>query len=151
MLRQVFLNLAINACQAMTRGRSGSWRRRHRADASKCGWRITGSGIAPEHLSRIFDLYFTAKERGTGIGLSMVTASFRCTTARSKCNDSGARHDLPCAAAAGTRILKCHESFATGVLRADVGGVRGRMRVEARRRCPMGRRWRCRSRRACLP
>ena len=32
----------------------------------------TGVGIAPEHLSRIFDLYFTTKERGTGIGLSMV-------------------------------------------------------------------------------
>jgi signal transduction histidine kinase len=32
----------------------------------------TGVGIKPEHLSRIFDLYFTTKERGTGIGLSMV-------------------------------------------------------------------------------
>jgi signal transduction histidine kinase len=29
-------------------------------------------GIAPEHLSKIFNLYFTTKERGTGIGLSMV-------------------------------------------------------------------------------
>ena len=32
----------------------------------------TGVGIAPENLSRIFDLYFTTKERGSGIGLSMV-------------------------------------------------------------------------------
>jgi len=32
----------------------------------------TGTGIKPEHLQRIFDLYFTTKERGTGIGLSMV-------------------------------------------------------------------------------
>jgi signal transduction histidine kinase len=32
----------------------------------------TGVGIPPEHLSRIFDLYFTTKERGSGIGLSMV-------------------------------------------------------------------------------
>jgi two-component system NtrC family sensor kinase len=32
----------------------------------------TGVGIAPEHLSKIFNLYFTTKERGTGIGLSMV-------------------------------------------------------------------------------
>jgi signal transduction histidine kinase len=32
----------------------------------------TGAGIAPEHLPKIFDLYFTTKERGSGIGLSMV-------------------------------------------------------------------------------
>ena len=32
----------------------------------------TGVGIKPEHLQRIFDLYFTTKEHGTGIGLSVV-------------------------------------------------------------------------------
>ena len=32
----------------------------------------TGVGIAPEHLARIFDLYFTTKEHGSGIGLSLV-------------------------------------------------------------------------------
>jgi two-component system, NtrC family, sensor kinase len=29
-------------------------------------------GIKPENLNRIFDLYFTTKERGSGIGLSLV-------------------------------------------------------------------------------
>ena len=32
----------------------------------------TGTGIAPEHMGRIFDLYFTTRQKGTGIGLSMV-------------------------------------------------------------------------------
>jgi signal transduction histidine kinase len=32
----------------------------------------TGVGIKPEHLQRIFDLYYTTKEKGSGIGLSMV-------------------------------------------------------------------------------
>jgi signal transduction histidine kinase len=73
MLRQAFLNLAINACQAMPQG--GSLRLvSGPASRQRVEIRIedTGVGIAPEHLSRIFDLYFTTKERGTGIGLSMV-------------------------------------------------------------------------------
>jgi signal transduction histidine kinase len=73
MLRQAFLNLALNACQAMPSG--GTLRivcesargRRVRISVSD-----TGVGIKPEHLKRIFDLYFTTKEKGSGIGLSMV-------------------------------------------------------------------------------
>jgi len=75
MLRQVFLNLAINACQAMAKSNGGSLRiTATHASRGRVEIRVedTGVGIAPEHLSRIFDLYFTTKERGTGIGLSMV-------------------------------------------------------------------------------
>jgi signal transduction histidine kinase len=73
MLRQAFLNLALNACQAMPGG--GTLRveceaaRGHRVSVS---FADTGVGIAPEHLQRIFDLYFTTREKGSGIGLSMV-------------------------------------------------------------------------------
>jgi signal transduction histidine kinase len=73
MLRQAFLNIALNACQAMPNGGS----LRIRCEATR-GHRIeitftdTGVGIMPEHLKRIFDLYFTTKEKGSGIGLSMV-------------------------------------------------------------------------------
>jgi signal transduction histidine kinase len=73
MLRQAFLNLALNACQAMPNG--GTLRI---SSESASGHRVsvsfidTGVGIKPEHLQRIFDLYFTTKDKGSGIGLSMV-------------------------------------------------------------------------------
>jgi len=72
MLRQAFLNLALNACQAMPNG--GTLRilarpaRDHRVSVA---FTDTGVGIDPEHLQRIFDLYFTTKEKGSGIGLSL--------------------------------------------------------------------------------
>jgi signal transduction histidine kinase len=73
MLRQAFLNLALNACQAMQDG--GVLRihcegaRGHRVSTTVSD---TGVGINPEHLQRIFELYFTTKAKGSGIGLSMV-------------------------------------------------------------------------------
>ena len=73
LLRQAFLNLALNACQAMPQG--GALRIRggtRGAGRVAIGFSDTGTGIKPEHLQRIFDLYFTTKEKGTGIGLSMV-------------------------------------------------------------------------------
>ena len=72
MLRQALLNLALNACQAMPDGGT----LRLGCDAVRGRARITvtdtGVGIKPEHLQQIFDLYFTTKARGSGIGLSMV-------------------------------------------------------------------------------
>jgi signal transduction histidine kinase len=73
MLRQAFLNLAINACQAMPHG--GTLRlvcAPAARDRVEVRIEDTGVGIAPEHLGKIFDLYFTTKDHGTGIGLSMV-------------------------------------------------------------------------------
>src|SRR5262249_21332912 len=73
MLRHAFLNLALNACQAMPDGGvlriacEAARGRRVRVSVSD-----TGVGIKPEHLQRIFDLYFTTKQKGSGIGLSMV-------------------------------------------------------------------------------
>ena len=73
MLRQAFLNLALNACQAMPNGGTLRIRceplRGHRVAILVSD---TGVGINPEHLERIFDLYFTTKPHGSGIGLSMV-------------------------------------------------------------------------------
>jgi signal transduction histidine kinase len=73
MMQQALLNLALNACQAMPGGG------RLRLGASSAGGKRveiicedTGPGIKPEHLDKIFDLYFTTKQSGSGIGLSMV-------------------------------------------------------------------------------
>jgi signal transduction histidine kinase len=73
LLQQAFLNLALNACQAMPDGG------RLRLAASRTPHAMievvvqdTGVGIAPQDLERIFDLYFTTREHGSGIGLSLV-------------------------------------------------------------------------------
>jgi signal transduction histidine kinase len=73
MLRQALMNLALNAAQATPAG--GTIRMGCRPLSSgrvEVTVDDTGRGIKPEHLDRIFDLYFTTREKGSGIGLSMV-------------------------------------------------------------------------------
>jgi two-component system NtrC family sensor kinase len=71
-LRQAFLNIAVNACEAM--GSSGRLRVSTRAHdgAVEIAFSDTGPGIPSERVSRIFDPFFTTKEKGTGLGLSVV-------------------------------------------------------------------------------
>jgi signal transduction histidine kinase len=72
-LRQALLNLAKNAVQAMPDGGklsiTSSVTRDGRVEIRLAD---TGVGIPPENLAKVFDLYFTTKEQGTGIGLSLV-------------------------------------------------------------------------------
>lgn len=72
-MKQVFLNLAMNALQAMPHG--GTLMLRLRPGAPSGGEievADTGSGISPGDLPRIFDLFFTNRPGGTGIGLAVV-------------------------------------------------------------------------------
>lgn len=73
LLRQALLNLAINACQAMPGG--GTLRlgcAPMRDGRVRLTVADTGVGIEPGDLDRIFNLYFTTKPEGSGIGLSLV-------------------------------------------------------------------------------
>ena len=74
-LQQVFLNLFINAIQAMLDGGTLTIKARPSEDGQwlKVEVADTGLGIEPEHLPRIFDPFYTTKQvgRGTGLGLSV--------------------------------------------------------------------------------
>ena len=75
-MQQVFLNLFLNARDAMP---SGGWLTvRSRVEGASAVIEVadTGSGISPEHLSRIYDPFFTTKTvgQGTGLGLSVTYA-----------------------------------------------------------------------------
>jgi signal transduction histidine kinase len=78
-LKQVFLNLLLNALHAVSKdgviqchceewiqdfpSSSGRW--------AQVTIRDSGTGIAPQHLDKIFDPFFTTKREGTGLGLSV--------------------------------------------------------------------------------
>jgi two-component system NtrC family sensor kinase len=71
-IRQVAMNLMINAGAAMTEG----GRLTVGMAAGEEGWvklsfADSGSGISPENLEKIFEPFFTTKARGTGLGLAI--------------------------------------------------------------------------------
>ena len=73
-LRQAFMNILLNACDAMPLGGTLTLTTHFFSGSRDVEITVadTGAGIAPEHLSRIFDPFFTTKEKGTGLGLSVV-------------------------------------------------------------------------------
>lgn len=72
-LGQVFLNLLVNAAQAINERGTITVRTGQVGDAIWIEVADTGSGIAPENLTRICDPFFTTKEvgKGTGLGLNL--------------------------------------------------------------------------------
>jgi len=75
-LGQVFLNLLVNAAQAIPDGQVEQNEMALRTFADEKGRVVvevadTGCGIAPEHLERLFDPFFTTKPVGVGTGLGL--------------------------------------------------------------------------------
>ena len=70
-LRQALDNLVRNAVEATSEGGRVSLAARREDGGHAIEVRDTGRGIEPDHLPRIFDLYFTTKADGTGVGLAI--------------------------------------------------------------------------------
>ena len=71
-LRQACINVVINACDAMKEGGVLRITLAEDGDQVQLEFADTGTGIAPEYLTKVLDPFFTTKEKGTGLGLSVV-------------------------------------------------------------------------------
>jgi two-component system NtrC family sensor kinase len=70
-LKQVFLNIIANARDAMPGGGTLSITARPECGFVNIEISDTGAGIPEENLSRIFDAFFTTKEKVSGVGLGL--------------------------------------------------------------------------------
>jgi two-component system, NtrC family, sensor kinase len=70
-LQQVFLNLILNAIQAMPEGGRITVRGAVENDFVRVDVSDNGCGIPREHLDKVFDPFFTSKENGEGTGLGL--------------------------------------------------------------------------------
>ena len=70
LLKQALLNLLVNAIEAMPGGGQLLLTLRRHQEMAEIEIRDTGRGIPPEHRQRIFQLFFTTRPGGSGIGLA---------------------------------------------------------------------------------
>jgi len=82
--QQVFMNILMNAVQAMNERGTITITTRHNSSGHSVEVAIadTGQGIPPEEIDRIFDPFFTTKESGHGTGLGLSIAYGIVTTHR---------------------------------------------------------------------
>jgi signal transduction histidine kinase len=91
-LRAAFLNLLRNSREAMPAGGTVNVRTRLGADGYvEAEVRDTGPGIPPDRLPRIFDPFYTTKERGTGLGLAYAQQVLREHSGDVRCESSPGR------------------------------------------------------------
>jgi signal transduction histidine kinase len=74
-LRQVFANIVDNAIDALAPVSEGRrielWVENGRPDQASVRLRDNGAGIAPDKIDRIFNPFFTTKDKGTGLGMAI--------------------------------------------------------------------------------
>ena len=118
-LQQVFLNLFLNARDAMP---SGGWLAiATRVDRGEVIAEVadTGNGIAPEHLARIYDPFFTTKPmgQGTGLGLSITYGIVREHEATIQCDSTpgkGTRFEIRFAGAPDSSAVVPQRTHSAG-------------------------------------
>ena len=72
LLYQAFLNILINAIQSMQDGGTIDIKVEEERNHYRIEVEDTGCGISEEHVNKIFNPFFTTKEKGSGLGLSIV-------------------------------------------------------------------------------
>jgi len=71
-VRQVFTNLVVNSCEAMSEGGTLEVEVRQTGDGCiAAAFRDTGPGIDEDFVARLFEPFFTTKDGGTGLGLAI--------------------------------------------------------------------------------
>jgi signal transduction histidine kinase len=127
-LQQVFLNLLLNARDAMPDGGelrlATSFDDHARAVVAEVS--DTGHGVAPEHAGRLFDPFFTTKPAGAGTGLGLAVC-YGIVTAH------GGEIEVGPAAGGGTRVrvtLPAEETPDGAGLRRETAGAPARQGAE---------------------
>jgi signal transduction histidine kinase len=72
MLYQAFLNILINAMQAMPEGGDIAIRMKSTQNSLWIAFEDEGGGVSQESMEKIWDPFYTTKEKGTGLGLGIV-------------------------------------------------------------------------------
>ncbi len=77
LIKQAILNIVLNGCQAMPEGGELQVTEQVSGGAVEIAVSDQGPGIPPDIQDKVFDLYFTTRERGSGMGLPMAFRAFQ--------------------------------------------------------------------------